>query len=112
MLSYLKEAKITIPLTYLAQFSPYFRDKAKRLMLQPRNRKVKGQPQFQATVEDALELAANVVEANHITTKIKQSIKRQTIQNKGYKAFSIIVTVQTKGKNDTTDLPRNIVAVD
>ena len=101
-----------MPLTYLAQFLPYFRDKAKRLMLQPRNRKVKGQPQFQATVEDALELLANVVEANYVTAEIKQSIKRQTIQNKGYKAFSITVTVWTKGKNDAADLPRNIVVAD
>ena len=47
VLDYLKQAKITLPITDMAQMSPFFRNGAKRLLSQPRTRKGKKQTQQQ-----------------------------------------------------------------
>ncbi|KEQ83932.1 hypothetical protein M438DRAFT_335659 [Aureobasidium pullulans EXF-150] len=104
VLTILKNSNVVLPITHLAQLSPYFRDETKRLFGMPRNRRVKktGQP---ATPTE-------VINVSNIHSEVQESIQKWNQRDRTHRAFGLPAKVWIDGQDKAIVIPRDHTAAD
>ncbi|OQO11727.1 hypothetical protein B0A48_03454 [Cryoendolithus antarcticus] len=114
----LKTATIVLPISHLAQISPYFRDETKRMLSMPRQpRKKKAAAATTLTTEthavEALALKkARYAKGKHISLELLNNIQQWRKRDRKTRAFTLPASVWTGDEKDAHSPPRNTVIAD